>query len=305
MSGSGAWIAKNSWGTDWGDSGYFYIRYGSARIGENPAVVRGFKNYDPTEVIVHYDELGLWGVVGYGDSDDWGMIAVIPDSSGELHGVSLYSWYSTDQEVYVYDKFDGTNLSDILTGPIAHAVNNTGYYTIEFPAPVQLAPGDTVYVAVRWFNSSSTYPIPIDDSGPMETNRCFISDNGASWVASDNGNLAWGDVAIRARLRLDGAGSRGNPLPSSFRLFPNTPNPFTNTTEFRYALPVHCHVRLTVYNMLGQKVRTLVNEHQPAGLRYVGWDGSNRYDVRVSAGVYFYRLEAGHFTGTGKLILLR
>jgi hypothetical protein len=89
-------------------------------------------------------------------------------------------------------------------------------------------------------------------------------------------------------------------LPQIYALAQNYPNPFNPLTVIRYQLPIQSKVVLTVYNVLGQKVRTLVDEIQEAGFKSIEWNASE-----VASGVYFYRLQAGTFVNTKKLILLR
>lgn len=89
-------------------------------------------------------------------------------------------------------------------------------------------------------------------------------------------------------------------LPESFELLQNYPNPFNPITEIRYALPADCQVKLEVYNVLGEKAATLVDEQQTAGYRSVSWNASNH-----ASGVYFYQLIAGRFSSVGKMVLLR
>jgi uncharacterized repeat protein (TIGR01451 family) len=93
--------------------------------------------------------------------------------------------------------------------------------------------------------------------------------------------------------------------PAAFSLSQNAPNPFNPVTEIRYTLAADCHVRLVIYNVLGQKVATLVNDYQHAGYRVIHWYGKNADGLDASSGIYFYKLEAGNFTDTKKMILLR
>jgi hypothetical protein len=86
----------------------------------------------------------------------------------------------------------------------------------------------------------------------------------------------------------------------AFELEQNYPNPFNPGTTIKYKLPQASLVNLKVYNVLGQEVATLVDESQPAGIHAVQFDGSG-----LSSGVYFYRLSAGDFVQTRKLMLLR
>ncbi|MDP3024373.1 MAG: T9SS type A sorting domain-containing protein [candidate division Zixibacteria bacterium] len=94
-------------------------------------------------------------------------------------------------------------------------------------------------------------------------------------------------------------------VPKTFALLPNYPNPFNPETFIEYTLPADCQVTLAVYNILGQKVRTLINEYQLAGLKSVRWDGKDDSGNQVSAGVYFYSIKADNFTQTKKMILLK
>ena len=78
------------------------------------------------------------------------------------------------------------------------------------------------------------------------------------------------------------------------------PNPFNPTTTIRYGIPHRAHVLLTVYNTLGQKVAELVNGDIEAGNHEIRFDGSN-----LASGIYFYRLQAGSFVQTRKLLLVK
>jgi hypothetical protein len=96
-------------------------------------------------------------------------------------------------------------------------------------------------------------------------------------------------------------------LPATYGLDPNFPNPFNPTTTIRYQLPSDSQVRLTIYNVLGMTMATLVDDMQQAGYRSVEWNGNN-----VPSGVYFYRLEATAaggphrtFTSVKKMLMLK
>jgi hypothetical protein len=94
-------------------------------------------------------------------------------------------------------------------------------------------------------------------------------------------------------------------LPDEFYLTQNYPNPFNAGTTIQYGLPVDEQVELAIYNLLGQKIRTLVSERQEAGVRQVVWDGANAQGVHTASGVYIYRIQAGDFVRSRKLIMLR
>lgn len=94
-------------------------------------------------------------------------------------------------------------------------------------------------------------------------------------------------------------------LPSSFHLAQNYPNPFNPSTTIQYQLPHAAQVQLAIYNLLGKKVRTLVDAKESAGVKQVTWDGRDQHRRRVSSGVYLYQLEAGAFKRTRRLLLMK
>ncbi len=94
-------------------------------------------------------------------------------------------------------------------------------------------------------------------------------------------------------------------VPQQYELHQNYPNPFNPTTTIRYDLKQAGTVSLRVYNMMGQEVRSLVRQHQAAGYHTVDWDGTNNSGNMVSSGIYLYKLEAGPFMKTRKMIFMK
>jgi hypothetical protein len=94
-------------------------------------------------------------------------------------------------------------------------------------------------------------------------------------------------------------------LPTVFALHQNSPNPFNPITTIRFDLPVSADVTLSVYGVKGQRVRILLNGQMTAGRKSVKWDGRSDTGTAVASGVYFYRLSAGEFMETRKMILIR
>ena len=88
-------------------------------------------------------------------------------------------------------------------------------------------------------------------------------------------------------------------------LYQNYPNPFNPETTISYQLPENSEVELAIYNLKGQKVKTLVNELLPAGQHSVVWDGKDDNGKSVSSGIYFYKLKTGNFEKTKKMILMK
>jgi hypothetical protein len=93
-------------------------------------------------------------------------------------------------------------------------------------------------------------------------------------------------------------------IPASYFLSQNHPNPFKKTTTLQYALPERAEVVLVIYDILGKHVKTLVRGAEEAGFKTVTWDGTGELGRPVSAGVYLYRIQAGGFTQTRKMVLL-
>ena len=94
-------------------------------------------------------------------------------------------------------------------------------------------------------------------------------------------------------------------IPDEFSLHQNYPNPFNPVTTLRYDLPEADLVSITIYDMLGREVKTLINQTQEAGYRSVIWDATNDYGKPVSAGIYLYQIHAGEYISTKKMVLLK
>ncbi len=137
----------------------------------------------------------------------------------------------------------------------------------------------------------------------------FVSDSTDNCVEKYNQDQAdinkngIGDVCEDQQTSVESVESES--LPDEYQLGQNYPNPFNSSTIFRYGTPKSGFVRLTIHNLLGQKVRVLYDGVQSAGYYLASWDGKNETNKNVPSGIYFYKLESTTVTISRKLVLVK
>ena len=93
-------------------------------------------------------------------------------------------------------------------------------------------------------------------------------------------------------------------VPTQYKLYQNFPNPFNPETFIKFDLPNSCRVKIIVYNVLGQHIKTLMNTKILAGSHKVVWDGTDNFSIPVSSGIYIYRIETTKFISVKKMVLI-
>ncbi|MBV6505562.1 MAG: hypothetical protein ILNGONEN_01125 [Syntrophorhabdaceae bacterium] len=161
--------------------------------------------------------------------------------------------------------------------------------------------------------SADQKPFEPFEQAITDTSLVFSGDFGGTYrfftIVRDNaGNVEALKTTPEATVTLNPTTSvSGNKaeLPKVFELHQNYPNPFNPITTIKYDLPVPSEVKLEIFDILGRRVRTLVDGKQQAGFHSAQWDGKTTAGWQVATGLYFYRLEAKGFVKTRKMLLLR
>ncbi|MBK7092287.1 MAG: T9SS type A sorting domain-containing protein [bacterium] len=169
-------------------------------------------------------------------------------------------------------------------------------------------PANTGNVAVKiwdiWFQvkaGATADVISLDSAKFGPAGRFLISDEtGANDICPEFVNSP-----TNADVRLPVQEFDGPVLPEAFSISQNNPNPFNPTTSIDFALPTAAKTKIEVFNILGQKVKTLVDEYLTAGNKRVDWDGTDDRGSAVASGIYLYRMTANDFTETKKMMLMK
>lgn len=212
--GAGAFIAKNSWGSSWGNFGFFWISYYDVLIG---AANCAFYNAESTanyESIYQYDTMGMTTTYGFDDTTAWGA-NIFSGSGGTIEAVSFYAVAAgTTYKAYVFT--DGTadnpisgTLSAMATGTVTYA----GYYTVALDAPATYS--SRFSVVVKFITPDDIFPLPIEyaldgysSAATASAGESYMSENGTTWEEAKDGSLYF-NVCIKAF----GSGGEDAPLP--------------------------------------------------------------------------------------------
>ena len=185
--GDGAFLVKNSWGTDHGLGGYFWISYYDVSFGKGLAVFSGVEGAGNHDAVYQYDALGrsAWTQPAGGDESAWFANRFLGAGSGDLSAVAFYTPVpGTAYEVRVASSLAGVaEAPAAATGTVAVA----GYHTISLARPAKVAAGRPFVVAVRVTTPGWTRPVPVERPSELISPRArsgqsFISADGAAWT---------------------------------------------------------------------------------------------------------------------------
>ncbi|MGK9477659.1 CARDB domain-containing protein [Melioribacter sp. OK-6-Me] len=274
----------------------------------------------------------------YGDTPQiWTVGTTPPADSGYVSGTNIYN------DLGKYQRFDITVNSHLIQANLYFAVKQIAGTADNFnlvvkSAQIDGAPGSTLYSKSYSVDSIdisnpgvvyNAFPIDTDVSltGPFFIGIEWLSgvddqfglvtdsaNEGANakraWEKWSDGtyhdiNSAWQNLDIDLWIAAVLSTTTEikvitNELPQGYILSQNYPNPFNPITKIKYAIPHNAYVTLRIYDVLGNEVKKLVSESQNAGYYEVEFDGSN-----LASGIYFYRLEAGNYFATKKLIIVK
>ena len=261
----------------------------------------------------------------------------VSDISDSLFSISAFTIvYPAENTVMSYDSLDsllwqdigGIELIDIelsldngLTwSTIEQGVPNTGKYYFTVPGPPSencvlkivaneenfqnQSPKFTIVdTPVSWLSSETTGGIiPMADSETITLNISTSGLDFGSYIAMIRLQTGIGQV-LYIPVNLDYY--QELPPINQIKLYQNHPNPFNPFTKIDYELVNESKVELSIYNARGQIVKTLVNEIMSAGKHFTWWDGTDKYNRKLSSGIYFYKIKANHKSRAKKMILIK
>jgi len=190
------------------------------------------------------------------------------------------------------------------TNPL-ETVNNvqspTGPGWAVFDLSIHRTDANDLWMVVHWPDGSPAFGIGADYTHPLDL-RSYYSSNDYAFT-----QFTSADWMMRLLQSTNVGVEEMTPsgIPLAYGLSQNAPNPWVSGTSIAYALPREAQVELRIFNPLGQLVRTLLNGKQSAGYKRATWDGRDEFGRRVPSGIYFYRLRAGDFADTRKMVVVR
>jgi C1A family cysteine protease len=200
--GNGAFLIKNSWGTDWGDGGYFWISYYDANFGQDMVVFNGAERAGNYDAIYQYDALGWSRSLGFGSDTAWFANRFRCAGSGKIRAVSFYTPVpGSSYEVRVAGRVVDAGAARVVA---AGTLTLGGYHTVRLRTPVAVSTGTVFVVAVKLTSPGRQDPIPLEAPAELIAPRAargqsYISADGASWEdLTSRPGLAATNVCLKA-----------------------------------------------------------------------------------------------------------
>jgi C1A family cysteine protease len=308
--GNGAWLTKNSWGTGWGNSGYFWISYFDKHACQNPEMgAVSFQNVVrmPYDTVYYYDYHGWRDTLTFATE---AFNAFKAEKDIEIMAVSFFAAGNDVNYTFeVFNEFNGTELSNSLyleSGTIAYSGLNTVY--IYLGQGLVVPEGDDFYIYLYLseggisYDRTSDVPVLLGSgsktivTSTAHPGESFYKENGV-WKDFYNYNdpsgfQQTGNFCIKALANFSTATSIdfGNKQQKIF-LEQNIPNPFSTETTINFALFETSDVEISIMNMMGQKIRTYNYMGLQTGHHKIKWDCNHSDGSDAGPGIYFYSLK--------------
>jgi C1A family cysteine protease len=208
--GFGAWLTKNSWGTAWGNGGYFWLCYGKSNATDFGSL-RSVKAYDSNEKLYYLDESGWdsdwnrewYSNFGWADNYSWVANKFTATDTGNLTHVDFYTLgVNTQYDIRVHKSGDVNNLGVIYSQSVGVCDSSSGYYSIPVN-PVFINDGEDFIIVVKFITPECNYPIPVErirdpmPNPPIQTGRSYAAYNSGTWW--DLGEYGM-NACLRARV---------------------------------------------------------------------------------------------------------
>ena len=221
----------------------------------------------------------------------WGQSTVVTETAIEGNNTLLYTGLN-----YQGTEFIAQDVSGMTYLHIDYWTDNStalNFFVISQTPTVDSDYHTFAIVSEQWVSVD----IPLTTFPNVDLTDVF------QFKVEGNGTIYWDNFYFYSNPV--GVDNRSETLPQGFALEQNFPNPFNPSTTIRYELPEEAMVNVTIYDMLGRQVKTLINKTQDAGYKSVIWDATNDYGKPVSAGIYLYQIQAGEYIRTKKMVLLK
>lgn len=210
IEGDGAFICRNSWGSDFGDNGDFYISYYDTNIGVHNVVYTRVDDKDNYDKIYQTDLCGFVGQLGYGEDTAYFANVYTVEQNEKLKAVGFYATgVDTEYSVYICENFnDAASLNKRSNPILTGKVKNSGYYTVDLENAVQLKAGSRFAVIIRITTPNSERPVAVEYVHNYQTQTVDISDGegyvslkGISWERAEESNGC--NVCLKAYTDID------------------------------------------------------------------------------------------------------
>jgi len=284
--GNGAFIAKNSWSSAWGQGGYFYVSYYEPTLRQN-AVYYGAESVSNYSRCYQYDPLGLCSSTGYGSNIGWFANVFTAAGSDLISAVSTYVQKpGSSYQLSIY--LDPTN-GPIGGTPVATqsgAFIDAGYHTVILSSPVLVEPGQRFSVVMRLTTPGYNYPIPVErpysgysSAAVAASGQSYISSSGTSWIDLTQ-SVANGNVCLKAFAE---AGSAGGPALTAVSLAANPSQLAAGNTVTLTATPTGGSSVLYKFEANLNGVWTTLRDYSSGSSTAWTPDEAGSYSLKVSA----------------------
>ena len=311
----GAWLCKNSWGTSWGNDGFFWISYYDKHACQNPTMgAVSLRDVEPMGYSsIYYHDYHAWRDTLLTATEAFN--AFVAGNYETVEAVSFFT--AVDDVAYtvkIYETFSGGELLNELSSESGTA-SYTGFHTINLSTTVNIDPGCDFYVYLELqdggqpFDCTSDVPVllgasyrTIVESSSSPGESYYL--DGSTWTDLTTVDTT-ANFCIKALCNLSVGIEEGDTVLPVLSLNPLYPNPFSAQVAISFSLASAGFAEISVYDLSGRQIETIAGQEFAAGEHAVMWEGRDSYGNPAASGVYLVRIRTEGGSVSRQVVLIR